>query len=224
MKIELSILLGINCNFRCTHCINDSKPGNTLLDLSQFEIDKIVDEVILNTSITRLSFIGGEPLLYLNQITQILSNIRKKAANRKFHISITTNGSLISKYSKELRELKINDAILSYDEYHQPFLKQDKFEMLVVESKGIFSNVFITYTFYENLNISLIQNICTTHDIKVIFNQAIEGGRFKKSNNDKIVSLKPIVCLVDSFNKPSQSILNNFNVKCLGMRLNLRSV
>ena len=33
----------------------------------------------------------------------------------------------------------------------------------------------------------------------------------------------PIVCLVDSFNKPSQSILNNFNVKCLGMRLNLCS-
>lgn len=59
MELELSILLGLNCNFSCRHCLNDSQPGKKTLDLSEIDCDKIIDQVSHHEEIKSISFVGG---------------------------------------------------------------------------------------------------------------------------------------------------------------------
>jgi len=78
------------CNFQCAHCYQDAR---ALLsdELSLEEKIRVLDELADN-DVPLLTLFGGEPLLS-KDIWPVLEEARK----RGFHISIATNGSLLSK-------------------------------------------------------------------------------------------------------------------------------
>lgn len=97
----LTINPTMNCNFKCWYCyethIKSSKLTRSVLDATKLFISKKVsDEKI---KYFNLSFFGGEPLLYFQQVVQpIVDHITEecKKYNKSFGISFTTNGFLIN--------------------------------------------------------------------------------------------------------------------------------
>lgn len=96
-RLELTIMLHENCNFRCTYCFEDfidrKFSGEVLEDLLRF-IDKSLPEggAVYN------HFYGGEPLMAWESLVRINSAIEESAARKKgsYHFFITTNGSLLT--------------------------------------------------------------------------------------------------------------------------------
>ena len=78
------------CNFQCKHCYQDAR-GRLDDELTLSEKIRVLDELVAN-DVPLLAFSGGEPLLS-KDFWPVLEETRK----RGFHISIATNGSLLTK-------------------------------------------------------------------------------------------------------------------------------
>jgi uncharacterized protein len=102
-KFELHINPTMNCNFKCWYCyethIKDSKMDAQTITNTETFIRQVFDNKgSLNDF--RLSWFGGEPLLYFNKVVvPILKSTHALAESRgiHFHSGMTTNGLLIDK-------------------------------------------------------------------------------------------------------------------------------
>ncbi|WP_129596108.1 radical SAM/SPASM domain-containing protein [Anaerophilus nitritogenes] len=98
------------CNYSCKHCYSGSNNQKGENELSLDEIKNIVDQLKeANTPVILLS--GGEPMIR-EDIFSIIEYIR----NKKIHVSLSTNGSLIdSKTAFSLKKLGIGYVGISMD-------------------------------------------------------------------------------------------------------------
>lgn len=196
--LELQVLLGLNCNFKCSHCLNNSFPGRRDSDLSGKEIMTIVSSVSSNNNIKSISFSGGEPLLYIKEIDEIIKAIRLVRPDFKF--SITTNGSLIKKNYNAIRDLKIDYCLLSYDKEHEDFFKVKDFKTALGLAKSLFQSIEINMTYENEPQISLLKEYLLTENIKVNFNKKVISGRNHSPRNDQdsinseLRTFSPLTC------------------------------
>lgn len=109
----LRISITDRCNLRCIYCM--PKDGVPLLDrrdiLSYEEIERIT-RTFIHLGITSVRITGGEPLLRRDIIYLIskLSNIQGIS-----DLSITTNGTLLSRYAESLKSAGLNRVNISLD-------------------------------------------------------------------------------------------------------------
>ncbi|WP_053956550.1 radical SAM/SPASM domain-containing protein [Inediibacterium massiliense] len=98
------------CNYSCKHCYSASNNQRGDNELSLYEIKNIIDQFKkANTPVILLS--GGEPLIR-DDIFSIIEYIR----NKKIHVSLSTNGSLIDKETAfSLKKLGIGYVGISMD-------------------------------------------------------------------------------------------------------------
>ncbi|HHU64274.1 MAG TPA: radical SAM protein [Clostridiales bacterium] len=107
------------CNLNCKHCYQDAH--HVLPDeLSLEERLKVIDELDYNY-ISTLAFSGGEPLIHKD-----FWQVAKYAHDKGFHLSVATNGTLITKdVAARLKEVGINYVEISVDsvkpEVHDEF-------------------------------------------------------------------------------------------------------
>lgn len=180
LKIELQILLGLNCNFKCSHCLNSSKPGLRDFDISETEIKSLLQEVIDSENVKYVTFSGGEPLLYIDKIKHIVLTLRNKRPELKF--SLTTNGALIEKNSKTLELLKIEYCMLSFDQEHAEYISPTSFVKVLVNAKKLFNKIEINVTHGFNLYIhDDIKNYVLAENIKLNLNHKVQSGRNKET-------------------------------------------
>lgn len=101
--ISAAIYLGDMCNANCKYCHRETSSIklNTKRIISQLRKLKVTHG---------LRFLGGEPLLYMDVIREIVTELRSDI--RFFNIG--TNGILLRQYVDELNELNISVTI-SYD-------------------------------------------------------------------------------------------------------------
>lgn len=88
----------INCNFKCWYCYEEHYPSQ-MLPKTISAVNKFVANTINKHNNFRLSFFGGEPLLYYKQvISPIIKNTRDLSyCNKtKLYVDITSNGYLLS--------------------------------------------------------------------------------------------------------------------------------
>lgn len=117
---NLCIAVGTRCNFRCRHCLLDSKKKdlnltNKEISLLQSTIRKYVPKVV--------SFTGGEPTLYLTDINKIIS---AHPIPNKLKVTLATNGSFATSQHDAMIILSsipyLRHIQLSYDRFHSEFL------------------------------------------------------------------------------------------------------
>ena len=100
------------CNLSCIYCMPENPSFFKSDDLmTSSEIINLVDNCI-KFGIENIKFTGGEPLLR-NDLVEIIKVITK--SNRVNDISITTNGILLRRYAKELKEAGLNRINISLD-------------------------------------------------------------------------------------------------------------
>ena len=89
-----------DCNFRCWYCY-EKHPKGRMDDNTIEKIKKLIDNILSNNELKHfsLSWFGGEPLMYFNEVIYPISIYLKKRVNElgiTFSNSITTNGFLLT--------------------------------------------------------------------------------------------------------------------------------
>jgi cyclic pyranopterin phosphate synthase len=97
------------CNLSCFYCHREGQRGNTDTSITGSEIIKIVD-LARKLDIQNLKLTGGEPLLRPDIV-----DIVEALAARVRDLSMTTNGTLLSKYASDLRAAGLHRINISVD-------------------------------------------------------------------------------------------------------------
>ena len=107
MKATITLKLGNRCNFQCRHCCQGEYKEQVAEDLAInpdiFDYihkeatewvarDRSVNNKAFADEKTTLRLWGGEPLMYLPQIKQVVQELKKSPVQ----LAITTNGSLLT--------------------------------------------------------------------------------------------------------------------------------
>ena len=80
------------CNLNCKYCYENKG----IEDLSFENIKLVIDsEIKAKNKISTISFYGGEPLIRIDLIYQIVDYIKSQKRKTKFFFNMTTNGTLL---------------------------------------------------------------------------------------------------------------------------------
>src|SRR5580692_8151601 len=90
------------CDFRCVYCMSEHMaflPKADLLTLE--ELDRLCSTFVAR-GVRKLRLTGGEPLVRRGIMTLFSSLSRHLASGRLEELTLTTNGSQLEKYAKDL--------------------------------------------------------------------------------------------------------------------------
>jgi cyclic pyranopterin phosphate synthase len=113
------------CDFRCVYCMSENMnflPKSDLLTLE--ELDRLCSAFVAR-GVRKLRLTGGEPLVRRGIMTLVSSLARHLTAGDLDELTLTTNGSQLSKYARELAEHGIRRINVSLDT-----LDPDKFRAI----------------------------------------------------------------------------------------------
>jgi uncharacterized protein len=97
-RVELTLMLHEECNFRCTYCFEDFK--NQKMDATRIEeLAAFVDERLPDRGALSVHFYGGEPLLAWDSLVAAVETFERLAGAKQgqFSFYVTTNGSLLTR-------------------------------------------------------------------------------------------------------------------------------
>jgi len=112
------------CDFRCTYCMSEDMeflPKKDVLSLE--ELDRLCNAFV-DLGVKKLRITGGEPLVRKN-IMQLFSNLGKKLGHRLEELTLTTNGSQLDRYAKDLFDTGVRRINVSLDS-----LEKNKFKRI----------------------------------------------------------------------------------------------
>ena len=103
------------CDLRCVYCMKEKMNFLQKTEvLSLEEIERLCDNFI-DLGVEKIRLTGGEPLVR-KDIIHLIKNLNKKKSTSNFkEITLTTNGSLLKKYSKELKMNGVDRINVSLD-------------------------------------------------------------------------------------------------------------
>ena len=107
------------CDFRCVYCMSENMtflPRQDLLTLE--ELDRVCSAFIAQ-GVRKLRLTGGEPLVRKGIMTLVESLSRHLKSGDLEELTLTTNGSQLAKYAKELAQhgvKRINVSVDTLDE------------------------------------------------------------------------------------------------------------
>jgi len=118
---DLRISLTDRCNFRCVYCMPKDKFGRDhaflpRTSLLSFEEIVRIAKIFVAHGVTKIRLTGGEPLLRKNievlieQLAQL-----KTTEGRDLDITLTTNGSLLAKKARSLKDAGLSRVTVSLD-------------------------------------------------------------------------------------------------------------
>jgi GTP 3',8-cyclase len=103
------------CDFRCVYCMAENMtflPRQDLLTLE--ELDRVCSAFIAQ-GVRKLRLTGGEPLVRKGIITLVESLSRHLKSGALEELTLTTNGSQLAKYAKELAQHGVKRINVSVD-------------------------------------------------------------------------------------------------------------
>jgi len=113
------------CDFRCVYCMSENMtflPKADLLTLE--ELDRLCSAFVAK-GVSKLRLTGGEPLVRRGIMTLFTSLSRHLASGALKELTLTTNGSQLAKYARELKAVGVERVNVSLDT-----LDADKFRAI----------------------------------------------------------------------------------------------
>ena len=112
------------CDFRCTYCMSEEMqflPKKDLLSLEELER---LSDALIELGVKKIRITGGEPLVRKN-ILQLFNSIGKKIGSGLEELTVTTNGSQLERYAKDLFKNGVKRINISLDT-----LDKNKFKLI----------------------------------------------------------------------------------------------
>ena len=103
------------CDFRCVYCMSEKMqflPKKDLLTLE--ELDKVCS-VFIDMGIRKIRVTGGEPLVRRNILSFFQAISRHLISGRLSELTLTTNGSQLTKFAQPLADLGMQRVNISLD-------------------------------------------------------------------------------------------------------------
>jgi len=103
------------CDFRCTYCMSENMSFLPKKDVLSFEELNLVINAFIKRGVKKVRLTGGEPLVRRDIMELIKQVSRHKQTSQLEEITLTTNGSQLSRYALKLVELGVRRINVSLD-------------------------------------------------------------------------------------------------------------
>jgi len=195
------------CDFRCTYCMSEDMeflPKKDVLSLE--ELDRLCNTFI-DLGVKKLRITGGEPLVRKN-IMQLFSNLGKKLGQGLEELTLTTNGSQLDRYAKDLFENGVRRINVSLDS-----LEINKFKkitrigdldkvingIMVANKAGL--KIKINAVALKGINDNEILNLvnwCGENKFSLTFIEVMPMGEIGEKRSDQYMPLTEVKSLIQT--------------------------
>ena len=194
--MEVLLVLGSKCNFRCSYCYTQLKEKPFRDDINVFEsnLDKVFEHIDWHLerypSVTLTEF-GGEPLIYIDVWEKL---INRYVGNPKIRWNFITNGMLLPKCWDILRVIPKNklSMSISYDYSLQDETRQAGTYEPVREIIKEYSTFFTKGSGEKAFNFFFCDDI--GNDFDVAMDAGCRFVMFLKNVYSNQISFKDFVC------------------------------
>jgi len=195
------------CDFRCTYCMSEDMeflPKKDVLSLE--ELDRLCNTFI-DLGVKKLRITGGEPLVRKN-IMQLFSNLGKKLDQGLEELTLTTNGSQLDRYAKDLFDNGVRRINISLDSLEKNKFKKitrigdlDKVINGIMVAKKAGLKIKINTVALKEINDNEILNLvnwCGENKFSLTFIEVMPMGEIGEKRSDQYMPLTEVKSLIQT--------------------------
>jgi len=195
------------CDFRCTYCMSEDMnflPKRDVLSLE--ELDRLCSTFI-DLGVKKLRITGGEPLVRKN-IMQLFSNIGKKLGQGLEELTLTTNGSQLDRYAKDLFDNGVRRINVSLDSLEKKKFKKitrigdlNKVINGIMVAKKAGLKIKINTVALKGINENEILNLvnwCGENKFALTFIEVMPMGEIGEKRSDQYMPLTDVKSLIQT--------------------------
>jgi len=195
------------CDFRCTYCMSEDMeflPKKDVLSLE--ELDRLCNTFI-DLGVKKLRITGGEPLVRKN-IMQLFSNLGKKLGQGLEELTLTTNGSQLDRYAKDLFDNGVRRINVSLDSLDKDKFKKitrigdlDKVVSGIMAAKKAGLKIKINTVALKGINDNEILNLvnwCGENKFSLTFIEVMPMGEIGEKRADQYMPLTEVKSLIQT--------------------------
>ena len=195
------------CDFRCTYCMSEDMeflPKKDVLSLE--ELDRLCNTFI-DLGVKKLRITGGEPLVRKN-IMQLFSNLGKKLGQGLEELTLTTNGSQLDRYAKDLFDNGVRRINISLDSLEKNKFKKitrigdlDKVINGIMVAKKTGLKIKINTVALKGINENEILNLvnwCGENKFALTFIEVMPMGEIGEKRSDQYMPLTEVKSLIQT--------------------------
>ncbi len=193
------------CDFRCTYCMSEDMeflPKKDVLSLE--ELDRLCNTFI-DLGVKKLRITGGEPLVRKN-IMQLFKNLGKKIGKGLEELTLTTNGSQLDRYAKDLLNAGVRRINISLDSLNKKKFKNitrngdfDKVMKGIMLAKKSGLKIKINTVALKGINDDEILNLvnwCGENKFSLTFIEVMPMGEIGEKRIDQYMPLTEVKSLI----------------------------
>ncbi len=193
------------CDFRCTYCMSEEMqflPKKDLLSLE--ELERLCDALI-ELGVKKIRITGGEPLVRKN-ILHLINGVGKKIGKGLEELTVTTNGSQLDKYAKDLLSAGVRRINISLDSLNKKKFKQitrngdfDKVIRGIMAAKKAGLKIKINTVALKGINDDEILNLinwCGENKFSLTFIEVMPMGEIGEKRIDQYMPLTEVRNLI----------------------------
>ena len=193
------------CDFRCTYCMSENMeflPKKDVLSLE--ELDRLCNTFI-DLGVKKLRITGGEPLVRKN-IMQLFKNLGKKIGKGLEELTLTTNGSQLDRYAKDLLNNGVRRINISLDSLDRNKFKKitrngdlDKVIKGIMAAKKYGLKIKINTVALKGINddeILKLVNWCGENKFSLTFIEVMPMGEIGEKRIDQYMPLTEVKSLI----------------------------
>jgi len=195
------------CDFRCTYCMSEDMeflPKKDVLSLE--ELDRLCNTFI-DLGVKKFRITGGEPLVGKN-IMQLFSNLGKKLGQGLEELTLTTNGSQLDRYAKDLFDNGVRRINISLDSLEKNKFKKitrigdlDKVINGIMAAKKAGLKIKINTVALKKINDNEILNLvnwCGENKFSLTFIEVMPMGEIGEKRADQYLPLTEVKSLIQT--------------------------
>jgi len=195
------------CDFRCTYCMSEDMeflPKKDVLSLE--ELDRLCNTFI-DLGVKKLRITGGEPLVRKN-IMQLFSNLGKKLGHGLEELTLTTNGSQLHRYAKDLFDNGVKRINVSLDSLEKKKFKKitrvgdlEKVINGIMVAKKAGLKIKINAVALKGINDNEILNLvnwCGENKFALTFIEVMPMGEIGEKRADQYMPLTEVKSLIQT--------------------------
>ena len=195
------------CDFRCTYCMSEDMeflPKKDVLSLE--ELDRLCNTFI-DLGVKKLRITGGEPLVRKN-IMQLFNSLGKKLGKGLEELTLTTNGSQLDHYAKDLFKSGVRRINISLDSLDKSKFKKitrngdfDKVIKGIMAAKKVGLKIKINTVALKGINddeILKLVNWCGENKFSLTFIEVMPMGEIGEKRIDQYMELTEVKNLIQT--------------------------
>ena len=195
------------CDFRCVYCMSEDMeflPKKDVLSLE--ELDRLCNTFI-DLGVKKLRITGGEPLVRKN-IMQLFSNLGNKIGQGLEELTLTTNGSQLARYAKDLFDNGVKRINVSLDSLDKNKFKKitrigdlDKVVKGIMAAKNAGLKIKINTVALKGINDNEILDLvkwCGENKFALTFIEVMPMGEIGEKRIDQYMPLTEVRSLIQT--------------------------